>query len=276
MVKSWSRRAAALALASSVGSSQLPAQQYWPDRGEGTVVRADFLKPFFKGDAYQFLSGAVFFSVSGPVGKTLRLEADVPLARASFSIPGLSSRSSVKLGNPYVGMLVHREGRPLSGYLGLRLPLASSPSSSAGALALIAGGLADPDRFEAFVAKVFTVRGGVEMRSLSPAGLLLGAKLGPSLLVSTEGGDESELFADYGVRIGYQDAKVRTTVAITGRYQVTGDGASFSDRTEHVITGVVELRRGRVRPSALIRVPLDHEVREIFGATAGFGLAIFW
>ena len=83
-----------------------------------------------------------------------------------------------------------------------------------------------------------------------------------------------ELFADYGVQGGYEGAAVRATVGITGRLLATEIGPSFADRTEHMITGMVELRRGQVRPSVLIRVPLDQSVREILRATVGFGLAI--
>ena len=75
-----------LILVSLLGSGTLPAQQYWPGHAEGTVVRADFLKPFFKEDGPQFLSGVVFISASGSAGKLLRLEADVPLVRAGFTL----------------------------------------------------------------------------------------------------------------------------------------------------------------------------------------------
>jgi hypothetical protein len=275
MVKSWSCRAGALALASVLGGSPLPAQQYWPDRADGTVVRADFLKPFFKEEGFQFLSGVVFFSGSGPIGKSLRIEADVPLVRAGVSVVTLPSESSLRLGNPYVGLRIHRAGRPLAGYFGVRLPLASDPTSFAGNLAMDVGALSDFDRFEAFLPKVFTVRTGVELRSVSPGGMLIGAKIGPSLLVSTEGGgDDAELFADYGVQGGYEGAAVRATVGITGRLLATEEGGSFAERTEHVVTGTVELRRGPVRPSVLIRMPLDKSVREMTSVTMGFGLAI--
>ena len=274
MVKPWSRRAGALALAFVLGGSRLPAQQYWPDRGEGTVVRADFLKPFFKEEGYQFLTGTVFLSGSGPIGKSLRIEADIPLVRAGVSVPGLSEESSLRLGNPYVGLRIHRAGRPVSGYLGVRLPLTSEPTSFGDNLTIDIGALSDFDRFEAFLPNVFTVRTGVELRSVSSAGFLVGAKLGPSLLVSTEGGgDDAELFADYGVQGGYEGRAVRATIGLTGRLLVS-EGGSFSQRTEHVVTGAVELRRGPVRPSVLIRLPLEKSVREMTSVTIGFGLAV--
>ncbi len=275
MAKAWSRRAGVLALAIVLGSGPLPAQQYWLDPAGGTVVRADFLKPFFKEEGYQFLSGAVFFSGSGPVGKIMRVEADVPLVRAGFAVGTLPAESSLRLGNPYAGVRIHREGRPLSGYIGLRLPLVSDLSTSAAEGAMGVGALSDPDRLEAFLPNVLTVRAGAELRSVSPGGMLIGAKIGPSLLVPTKGdGVDPELFADYGVQGGYEGAAVRATVGITGRLLATESDLNFSERTEHVITGMVELRRGQVRPSVLIRVPLDQSVRRTLRATVGFGLAI--
>lgn len=276
MAKSLSRGAGFLALASVLGGAPLSAQQYWPDRAGGTVIRADFLKPFFKEDGFQFLSGTVFLSGSGRVGKILRLEADVPLVRAGVNVPGLPGEASLRPGNPYIGLLIHKSGGLVSGYLGARLPLASEPTTGVGDLAYAVGGQSDFDRFEAFLPKVFTVRAGVELRSVSAGGLLLGAKLGPTLLVSTEGGggDNQELFADYGVQGGYEGAAVRASVGLTGRLLATEEGGNFLERTNHFVTGVVELRRGPIRPSVLIRMPLDSEVREMTSVTVGFGLAI--
>lgn len=73
---------------------------------------------------------------------------------------------------------------------------------------------------------------------------------------------------------GYEGAAVRATVGLTGRLNATADRASFADRSEHVVTGMVELRRGQVRPSVMIRMPLDKLVREVTSVTIGFGLAI--
>jgi hypothetical protein len=273
--KSWFTRVGVLAVVSVVNNTPLPAQQYWPDPDGRIVVRADFLKPFFKGDDYQFLSGAAFLSGSGAVGRTVRVEADLPLVRAGLKFPSLPSESSMRLGNPYLGVRLHAPGRSLSGYLGMRVPLASDPSTSASEAAMGIGAIVDPDRLEAFLSHVFTVRGGIELRSVSPGGLLLGAKLGPSLLISTRGvGADPELFADYGLQAGYEGAAVRATVEITGRLLATESDLSLAERTEHVISGMVQLRRGWIRPSLLLRVPLDQGVRELLKTTVGFGLAI--
>lgn len=274
--KALRRPTGALVLVSLLWSVTLPAQQYWPDRAEGTVVRADFLKPFFKGDGGpQFLSGVVFVSASGRAGKLLRLEADMPLVRAGFTL-GEIKESSLRIGNPYLGARIHRADRPVSAYLGVRLPLAGDPQTLAGGLANQVGTLTDPDQLEAFLPNVFTVRAGAELRSVSQSGLLIGAKLGPSLMVPSKesSGDDPELFADYGVQGGYEGSTIRAAVGVTGRLLATESGLSLAERTFHMATGTLELRRGRIRPNVLLRIPLDQSMRESINATVGFGLAI--
>jgi hypothetical protein len=269
------RRGGVLALVSVLATNPLRAQDYWPDRAEGTVVRVDVLKPFFKENGYQFLSGAVFFSGGGPIGKIVRVVAEVPLVRAGLTAETPVAESSLRLGNPYIGLQIHRDGRALSGYFGLRPPVTSDPETSAAELAMGVGVISDPDRLEAFLPNVLTVRGGAELRSVSSGGLLIGAKLGSSLLVPTKGeGADPELFADYGVQGGYQGGAVRATIGVTGRLLATESGLGFDERTNHVVTGMVELRSGTVRPSVLIRVPVDQSVREVHRLTIGFGLAI--
>src|SRR5678815_758565 len=104
------RRGGVLALVSVLATNPLRAQDYWPDRAEGTVVRVDVLKPFFKENGYQFLSGAVFFSGGGPIGKIVRVVAEVPLVRAGLTAETPVAESSLRLGNPYIGLQIHRDG----------------------------------------------------------------------------------------------------------------------------------------------------------------------
>ncbi|MFN0180363.1 MAG: hypothetical protein ACKVZ0_16305 [Gemmatimonadales bacterium] len=272
---STSTRGAIIAIVSLLGSTALPAQQYWAERGAGALLRTDLLKPFFKGDGNQFLNGTVALSGSGRIGTSVRLEAEVPLARAGFDAGTLPSQSSIRFGNPYLGVQFHQSDRPWSGRIGVRLPLASEPSTAAGLGALGVGVLADPDRLEAYLPNVMTVRTDAEVRSVTVGGFLIGAKFGSSLLIPTKGeSGDPELFGDYGVRGGYESPSVRATVGLTGRLLATESGLSFSDRTFHAITGAVDLRRGAVRPSVMIRIPLDSAARDAAGAILGIGLTV--
>jgi hypothetical protein len=252
-------------------------QTYWHDETASTAVRLDLLKVFAKEDGTQFLNGALFLSGSTRLGKTLRFEADLPIARTGFDAGSGLTESAVRLGNPYLGLTVRGEGKPVGLQFGVRLPIASDPDTFIGEFANEMGYLADFDRFEAFVAKAFTARAAVEVRHATPGGFVLGAKLGPSLLVDTRSGpsgDGEELYADYGVRAGYEGSAVLATVGFTGRALITEDDLSLSERTVNQITGVLELRRGRVRPSALVRFPLDDDFRELAGVIVGVGVRL--
>jgi hypothetical protein len=252
-------------------------QTYWQDETAKAAVRIDLLKVFPKEDGAQFLSGALFFSGSGRIGKTLRFEAELPIARTGFDAGSGVSESSVQVGNPYLGLTVRGEGKSVGLQFGVRVPTASDPSTSIGEAANQMGVLADFDRFEAFAPKVFTARAAVEVRHTTPDGLLLRAKLGPSLLVDTHSGnsgDTQELYADYGVRAGYEGADVSATVGFTGRALITEGDLSFAERTVHQVTGALELRLGRVRPSALVRFPLDDDFRALTGVIVGLGVRV--
>lgn len=258
------------------------AQTYWHDETTGSAIRLDVLKPFLKGDGNQFMSGALFLSSSTAIGKSVRIEAELPVARSSLEAgiagPGSSpSQSAIRLGNPYLGLRYGGEGKPVAFQFGVRLPTADDPDTFIGEGANAVGVLADFDRFEAFAPKVFTARASVEVRHIMPDGIVFRAKLGPSLTVDTHNGtsgDAQELYADYGLRAGYEGPIVTATVGVTGRALITESDVSFAERTVHQITGALEIGRGRVRPSGLIRLPLDDDFRRLTGVIVGLGVRV--
>jgi hypothetical protein len=68
---------AALALPATV----VHAQRYWHDDQGKDAIRFDFGLPFLKGDGHKFFTGTFVPSMSYRAG-TLRVEADIPIARA--------------------------------------------------------------------------------------------------------------------------------------------------------------------------------------------------
>jgi hypothetical protein len=214
------------------------------------------------------LVGALFLGGVFRAGEGVQVEADLPLARASFS--GAIGESSLRIGNPYLG-LRFSSGKSVAGRLGVRLPI-STGGSGFGYQALVVGGLADGDRGEAFLPKVFTARGAVELTKRNPGGLIAGLAVGSSFLISTEGGDP-ELFGDYGGRIGYESAKAYLAAELTGRIIVTEDG-SLAERTVHHAAATIELRPGRVRPHLRVQLPLDKALRDEVGVILGAGVSV--
>jgi hypothetical protein len=244
------RRVSVLALALIV--SEVQAQSYWNDDRERLVARLEFLRPFIEHTDLKALTGAGFFSLSGRIGASMRLEAELPLAAGGER----GGPSASLIGNPYLGLRFQKSGRTVGAQLGVRLPVHGELSSSEGEFAVAAAAVSDPDRLEAFFEHTVTARFAVEVRPATSGNFLAGVKVGASAFFPTEAGD-TEVFLDYGGRIGLQSAAVRAALALTGRLFATADGGSLADRTFHHVTATVDLVGGRIRPGALLRVPLD-------------------
>ena len=263
-------RSLLVALALLTGSTPTAsAQRYWSAaRGRGDL-RVEALKPLFKGVDGSFLVGALFLDGVVRATEGLDVEAELPLARAS--VPGGIEASSLRIGNPYLGLRFRSAGKTVGGRFGVRLPL-SSAGSSFGSQALQVGTLADFDRLEAFLPKVFSVRGAVEVTQRSTNGFIAGLAAGPTFLISTEGGDP-EVFGDYGGRIGYETSKAYVSAELTGRLVVSESG-NLAERTAHQVGAAVELRPGRVRPHLRLRLPLDKNYRDQVGLIVGAGISV--
>jgi hypothetical protein len=252
------------------------AQSYWHDDAGRAQYRLELLKPFLKNVDESFFTGTAFLSGSFLVGTGLRLEGELPFTRTSFSNPVLGDISGFRVGNPYVGLVSHRGERPFAFRVGIRLPVVGLPDDPADLTAIAVGAISDLDRFEAFAPDLVTVRGGIEWIKVQPGGLLLGAALGPSLLID-DGFGHAELLGDYGFRIGYRNEALQAHGALTGRINVTSDDVGgLSERTQHQLTGVLAMRRGSVRPEFLLRFPLDEGSRDLVGIIVGAGLRLVY
>jgi hypothetical protein len=268
------------------------AQRYWHDEQGRDAIRIDAWLPLLKGDGHKFFTGALVPSASFRVGDGFRVEGDLPILRAGqdFGTAGGGKQSSVRLGNPYIGLRIGEDDKPVSGTLGFRAPVAKSTKKPIEDQAVAAAAVSNFDDFEAFVPNILTVRGTLEYRTVSAKHVLFGVKGGPSLQTSTGGNptDDSEISLDWGARVGYEGAKAQAAFSLTGRYLITAPRApavcpatgacparSFDARTDHHLSASVELRPGSVRPRLTLRIPLDKERRQHqAGAIIGLGVSI--
>jgi hypothetical protein len=267
------------------------AQRYWHDEQGRDAVRIDAWLPFLKGDGHKFFTGAVVPSTSVRVGEGFRIEGDLPILRAGQDYgTGGGTQSSVRIGNPYIGLRVGEDDKSISGSLGIRAPVAKTAKTAIEQQAVDAAAVSNFDDFEAFVPNILTVRGTLEYRKVSPGHVLFSVKGGPSLQTNTSGDPtaDSEITFDYGVRTGYEGPRAQAAVALTGRYLITAPRApavcpdtgacsarSFNARTDHHLSASVELRPGSVRPRVTLRIPLDKLRRQTqAGAILGLGVSI--
>ena len=269
----------------SVPATVVHAQRYWHDERGRDAFRFDFALPFLKGDDHKFFTGSFVPSLSLRAGEGFRVEADVPVARA-----GGENASSIRLGNPYLGLRIGDDAKPVSGLLGIRIPVSKRPTTAIAARAIQAGMISEYDDFEAYDSNLLTVRGALEYHRVRSDGLMFGARGGPSLQMNTSGDPsaDSEMSLDYGVRSGYEGSRALATLALTGRYVITApdhnfacpgsdpdcNPKGFNERTHHQLTGMLELRSMRIRPRVTLRVPLDEDLRDIAGAVLGLGVSI--
>ncbi len=280
----------AVAVLSPSGTA-LHAQRYWFDEQGRDAVRIDAWLPFLKGDGHKFFTGALVPSTSIRVGEGFRVEGDLPLLRAGqdFGTAG-GKQSSVRLGNPYIGLRIGQDDKKVSGTLGLRFPVGKSAKTPIEQQAVNAAAVSNFDDFEAFVPNILTARGTLEYRSVSASRFLFGVKGGPSLQINTSGDptQDSEISLDYGARIGYEGSGAQLAVGLSGRYLLTAPrapavcpvidtcpGKSFAGRTDHHVSASFELRPGSVRPRLTLRFPLDEaRRRDQAGAILGLGVSI--
>jgi hypothetical protein len=263
----------------------LRAQRYWHDAQGGNALRLDVAYPLLKGDGYKFPTFAAVPSMSVRAAEGIRVEADFPFERAGYDYGTAGSLTAFRIGNPYIGFRIGDDAKPFSGTLGARIPVSKSPKAgdAIGQQAVNAAVVTNFDDYEAFSPDIAAIRAALEGRWLRKDGLLLGAKLGASILIATNGNPLAQTvkYFDYGGRAGYAVSSVQATFALTGRLvSQSTTGSGFSARTHHAATGAIELRKGMVRPRVSLRVPFDKDLRDPNGgcvsscATAILGLGV--
>jgi len=254
----------------------LQAQRYWHDDRGVDAVRLDVLYPFLKGGGYKFPTFAAIPSVSIRAAEGIRVEGDFPLTRASYDFGGTTgTQTSFRVGNPYIGLRVGDDAKPVSGTLGARLPLAENPKDVAGQYAVLTGVASNFDDYEAFLPNTVLVRAALEGRWGSSS--FLGAKLGGSIVVPTAGNPLSRTvkYIDYGARAGVSGANGEASIALSGRLvSENPSGGGVAARTHHAITGAVGLTGGMIRPRLSLRVPLDKDLTDNAAAILGVGVTL--
>lgn len=266
---------AALALT----AGPLSAQRPWFDDQGRDAFKLDFAMPFLKGDGHKFFSGTFVPAASLRVGEGIRFEADLPVMRAGQDFGGTTgTQSSFRLGNPYIGLRIGDDTKPVSGTIGVRAPIGQNPKDAIGQQAVLTGVASTLEDYEAYSPNVMLIRSYLEVHRVNAKGLLFGVRGGPSLQINTSGDPQrdTETNFDYGARIGVEKAGGQLALALMGRYLITASqGADFASRSSHDLAASGEIRRGAVRPRLSLTVPLDKARRQdVAGAVLGLGVSI--
>ncbi len=257
--------AVGISFASAGLLAQAPAP--WGPRNADRALTIDAVRPSFDGLDLSFPSPMLYGGVRWPVSPTVGLVAEFPLAL--FATQG---SSATLIGNPYVGIDYVAGPRGLVAQLGGRLPAATEGGDFGGIAQAIAG-LADYDRFEAWIEDLWAASGRVGWRARPERGLGGGFTIGATLL-SPKNADK-EVLADYRADIGYNDERFAVGAEFTGRAILSEPDLGVGERTIHQLTVGAGVALGPVWPRAFVRIPLDADLKDA-GFNTAFGLGVSW
>lgn len=211
-----------------------------------------------------FLSGSFLFTDQTAVA------FDVPFARSSRTIDGATTTDAA-VGNPYVGLEISGQRRPLLLEIGARLPAVSD----AGAATNV-GTLTDFDRREAFDADRFSAQIIGNARLGAGDDLSMRLRAGPLLSVDTEGDDRTDVIALYNLQAWFEGDRFLIGAGITGRTVTTGGGSFGGRSTFHGGLSVI-FDGARIQPGVLIKTPFSSNVRDEAPLAVGLTLSTsFW
>lgn len=227
-------------------------------------VSLDLIRPSFDGGGTSTLTTINQLGFRWPVG-TIVLVAEAPFVNAKAD--GAPS-GALLIGNPFLGVAT-RASSSFIGEFGVRPPIASV-SSPERFLAASVGVLGDFADFEAYGDDLLTIRATAGYHFLSPQHYGLRMAVRPALVAPTSGGG-TELFLDYGIQGGYETERASVGMVFSGRAILTEPG-SVGERTVHELGIGGTMTFGRLRPGALIRLPLDADLSNVLNYSLGLRL----
>ena len=249
--------AAIVATAPGIG-----AQTIWTglERPEGLQIEA--YHPELDGDVFGTLSSVVFVGGRLEASPGFALVADLPLAYADVET-AFENTSDLAVGAPYLGVEWARANRVIE--VGVRAPIASENFGA------VLGTLAEfVDRPGSFSSNAVVVTATGAYGGTSGDGFVHRIRLGPRVLIPTEGGD-TEFIVDYGGVIGYATPEFGIEGGLTGWILATEDfDGGIGERTVHQVgfKAYRPLSNGG-QLGVLLRLPLDEDARQVQDFSVG-------
>jgi hypothetical protein len=250
-------------------SAPAAAQSTWLDREHRPSVLVEGLFPNFDDTDENFPTAAWYAAARLPLGKPTMFVFELP-----YSHGDIEGESESSIGNPYLGIEYAPKPSGLLLEFGGRIPLASDDKL----LPFVVGYLTDVERQEAFVPDQVTVRLGLHYHhAAQPASrIAYDFRFVPSVWAKTSDQflAESELFFGYGAWMRYESDDVRVGGGLTGRWNVTNDGADFGEASFHQFDLGADFLRGPVRPGVLLKLPLDQDLRSTLNSVVGVSVTV--
>ena len=273
----WHRRVAASMAAVTVAlmlPSSVTAQALWLSTDARPSLGIDWYKPIIDGAPFSGSSSSAIISGNLKASDRVFIEFDVPFSYADFDVNG----TDIRIGNPYLGAAFGSVSSLFRFQIGFRLGFGEQQDDTE-ENALVTGFFADWERFEAFEPNTTSLRSALSVGKIFESGFSVGGRVGATAMARSGDNQESDVWGDYGARVGYDKSGVGIYANLSGRYLISEErefGIPFSERTAHQIGGSAHFTSGSWRPSVELRVPLDEDISPNLDASIKVGLTRFF
>lgn len=278
MYRRLSLLAATLTVALSLLTGAKPAsgQSLWIPRDGKQALMVELLRPSLEGIDAAFLSPAIFVSSRLAFSSNFTFVGEIPYSHHKSTQTGTDfdgneitiEESSSTIGNIYLGVEGAVTSSPIFGELGVRIPLTSEDEG----FAQFRGLVSDVARWEAFYEDAVSIQAGFNLREVTPTHVAYRLRLSPTLVIPTEGGLDSELFAIYAWQIGYEGRVVRVGGALGGRVLLTENFGNLGERSTNQFEFHADFGPWKIRPGFELRLPLG-ELSEAVPVVLGVSIS---
>lgn len=205
------------------------------------------------------------FSLAAPAGANSTIRIAMPLVK--FSVDGYDLDDETSWGNLMVGFQ-SRTGTAGSLLVGCNFEL---PTAQTTGFDLLFAGLAShPASLTAFMPDVFSIRPYIQTRTSLAPETIFRFRLGPDLLLPVGDNDgEGEVLMDYGFGVGVESSMLAFSVEFGGLWLITGDGGSFGENSQHVLTAGIEVLGTAFAPGLYYIVPTDEAFDDLLDGVLG-------
>ena len=271
----------AVALLFLVSSNQTSAESLQLLPINESYFAVEIMKPNLDGAAnVDAISSIWYFSAHFPVGKSgismftelpFSYYSDAALSAGYYELSDINYKFLV--GNPLIGVEIRKSGSTTGGYgtFAVRLPIADEKR----VFPIIYAFVTDFDRFDAFLPNQYSIQlGGGGRFDLGAQDYELRFDIGATVMgiIPEDSRFDTELFLKYYGQFWLMFPKVNLNLGLSGIAIITERDLDLSERIEQQLTFGIQLKPGKVRPGAFIRIPLTDELSQSIEFVAGINL----
>lgn len=236
------------------------SQSIWHQWSENMTVRVEYLNSTMHSSlpGFKYTNQTLILSGKYPLGKIVRITAEVPMILEQITTPLKSSNES-GIGNFLIGCELGDLNSPICFEAGVR-PVLRKETEIFG----LVGYFGDYGRGEIYTTEMRSYFAVINVKSVGNEGFVYRLRFGPTVLLPVNG--DAITMVDYGLKIGYEESGIGLFTGITGRWNTKENEGKTAYHYAGLDGGY---RVGSIRPALFYRIPLDKENKRLIKQTLG-------